>query len=80
MRVRARVAAQTKVLTDVSTKKLMPYHPNAPRNRPPETLRNVPGKRFGLNVTRDSKETYRGSSQACVPLSRTAFKPNLVSV
>lgn len=104
---------QSKVLTSVGVtdKKLCPYYPNAPRNRPPETVRhllgrkrdadagarcvssgsfhfckkatvkhtvslsegmddsilsqltNVPGKRFGLHVTRDSKESYRGSSK-----------------
>lgn len=56
---------QSRVLTSVGVtdKKLCPYYPNAPRNRPPETLTNIPGKRFGLHVTRDSKETYRGSSK-----------------
>jgi len=46
-----------------SNKKLMPYYPNAPRNRPAETMENHPGQRFGLKVTRDTQETYRGSSQ-----------------
>jgi len=44
-------------------KKLMPYYPNAPRNRPAETMDNIPGKRFGFKSTRNSKEAYRGSSQ-----------------
>ena len=29
---------------------------------PATQLQNIPGKRFGLHITRDSKETYRGSS------------------
>lgn len=45
------------------TKKLMPYHPLASRNRPKESMENYTGTRFGLKVTRDSVETYRGSSQ-----------------
>jgi len=44
-------------------KKLMPYYPNAPRNRPAETMENTPGQRFGFKPTRDTKEAYRGSSQ-----------------
>ena len=43
-----------------SQKKLMPYYPNASRNRPKETMENITGTRFGTCST--SIEPYRGSS------------------
>jgi hypothetical protein len=43
-------------------KKLEPYSPNAPRNRPKETLLNVVGNRHKLHPCIKT-ETYRGSSQ-----------------
>lgn len=52
-----------KVGEGTTKKKLMPYHPHASRNRPKESMENYMGKRFGLKVTRDSVESYRGSSQ-----------------
>lgn len=60
---------QSKVLgaaRDVSRcgrKSLMPYDPNAPRNRPRESLRNVPGQRFGpADAEIRKRERYRGAS------------------
>eukprot|EP00217_Crustomastix_stigmatica_P008655 CAMPEP_0183803456 /NCGR_PEP_ID=MMETSP0803_2-20130417/33020_1 /TAXON_ID=195967 /ORGANISM="Crustomastix stigmata, Strain CCMP3273" /LENGTH=196 /DNA_ID=CAMNT_0026048195 /DNA_START=37 /DNA_END=624 /DNA_ORIENTATION=- len=49
--------------TDKANKKLMPYYPNASRNRPAETMENTPGQRFGFKPTRGGAESYRGSSQ-----------------
>ncbi len=43
-----------------SQKKLMPYYPNASRNRPKETMENITGSRFGTQL--NSIEPYRGSS------------------
>eukprot|EP00882_Tetradesmus_deserticola_P016351 GHRQ01017459.1.p1 GENE.GHRQ01017459.1~~GHRQ01017459.1.p1 ORF type:complete len:174 (+),score=48.25 GHRQ01017459.1:1757-2278(+) len=42
-------------------KVLMPYRPDAPRNRPKEILSNIPGKRYGTHPT--SSEHYKGESQ-----------------
>lgn len=60
---------QSKVLgaaRDVSCrgrKSLMPYDPNAPRNRPRESLRSVHGQRFGPACPEQRKrERYRGAS------------------
>mmetsp|Transcript_8215 Transcript_8215/g.27297 ORF Transcript_8215/g.27297 Transcript_8215/m.27297 type:complete len:167 (-) Transcript_8215:821-1321(-) len=51
-------------------KKLMPYYPNAPRNRPAETMENTPGKRFGFKAKGGKEatvtESYRGSSQVAL--------------
>lgn len=38
-----------KVGEQADKKKLMPYHPNASRNRPGETLSNTTGRRFNTN-------------------------------
>lgn len=38
-----------------------PYHPNAIRNRPTETQRNIVGRRYGVHPT--SQERYKGSSE-----------------
>ena len=43
-------------------KKLMPYKPNASRNRPKETMKNTVGRRFGVGSV-SKTESYRGSSQ-----------------
>ncbi|KAA6422401.1 MAG: PF05951 family [Trebouxia sp. A1-2] len=43
-------------------KKLEKYHPNAPRNRPKETMENVVGNRHKLHPC-IKHEKYRGSSQ-----------------
>lgn len=45
-----------------SQKKLMPYYPNASRNRPKETMENITGTRFNTCQSKKSVETYRGSS------------------
>jgi len=61
--------SQSKVLGAVASnarggaKTLMPYTPDAPRNRPVATLRNTIGKRFGPSTsTTRSREPYRGAS------------------
>lgn len=61
--------SQGKVLGAVASnarggaKTLMPYTPDAPRNRPVATLRNTIGKRFGPSTsTTRSREPYRGAS------------------
>ena len=46
-----------------TSKKLMPYYPNASRNRPKETMENTPGQRFGFKASASRHEAYRGSSQ-----------------
>ena len=45
-------------------KALMPYHPDAPRNRPRESVRNTIGRRFGPScaATLRRGERYRGAS------------------
>jgi hypothetical protein len=57
---------QTKVLGAASAtagaKKLMPYAPDAPRNRPKETLTNDIGHRFGPSAVTRRRERYRGAS------------------
>ena len=40
----------------------MPYYPNAQRNRPPETQRNLPKYRFGIPPPLSLYEGYRGQS------------------
>ncbi|MDA9098703.1 hypothetical protein N9L76_07190 [bacterium] len=42
-------------------KKLMPYHPLAPRNRPKAQVQNITGSRFA--VPKGFTEKYRNSSQ-----------------
>ncbi|WIA09036.1 hypothetical protein OEZ85_008450 [Tetradesmus obliquus] len=57
-------------------KVLMPYRPNAPRNRPKETLSNTIGKRYGTHPT--STEHYKGESHVKLsdadPESRKPWK------
>ena len=57
---------QTKVLGAAAAtsgaKKLMPYAPDAPRNRPKETLTNDVGHRFGPSTVTKRRERYRGAS------------------
>jgi hypothetical protein len=45
-------------------KALMPYHPDAPRNRPRESVRNTISRRFGPScaATLRRGERYRGAS------------------
>ncbi|CAK0751284.1 hypothetical protein CVIRNUC_002056 [Coccomyxa viridis] len=53
---------QNKIMHQTSRKKLEPYYPNAPRNRPKETLHTIVGNRFKLHPC-IKHETYRGSSK-----------------
>eukprot|EP00879_Flechtneria_rotunda_P005517 GHRR01005810.1.p1 GENE.GHRR01005810.1~~GHRR01005810.1.p1 ORF type:complete len:180 (+),score=49.49 GHRR01005810.1:523-1062(+) len=59
-------------------KKLMNYHPNAPRNRPKETLSNIIGKRYGVHLTTSTEPHYKGESQVKLqdadPESRKPWK------
>lgn len=50
--------------SDEKRKRLTPYHPNAPRNRPRWTLSNVQGVRFGVpkDMKNHAPERYRGES------------------
>jgi hypothetical protein len=50
-----------KVGEDVGGKKLTPYHPLAPRNRPKGTVENTVGSRFA--VPKGQVEKYRNASQ-----------------
>lgn len=43
-------------------KALMPYAPDAARNRPKHTLTNVIGRRFGPSSETSARESYRGAS------------------
>eukprot|EP00877_Chromochloris_zofingiensis_P000226 jgi/Chrzof1/10203/Cz04g32170.t1 len=58
-------------------KKLMPYQPNAPRNRPKESLRNIIGRRYGPHPTTRT-ERYKGESHVTFhdadPESRKPWK------
>eukprot|EP00775_Hariotina_reticulata_P013721 gene13721-13843_t len=58
-------------------KKLMVYHPDAPRNRPKETLSNIVGKRYGVHSS-TTTERYKGQSQVKLadadPESRKPWK------
>mmetsp|Transcript_37025 Transcript_37025/g.104540 ORF Transcript_37025/g.104540 Transcript_37025/m.104540 type:complete len:183 (+) Transcript_37025:189-737(+) len=47
--------------TGATGKKLMPYYPNASRNRPKETMENIVGKHYQTPTTCKT-ETYRGMS------------------
>ena len=44
-------------------KKLVPYHPLAPRNRPKSQVENVVGSRFA--IPKGFAEKYRNSSRVC---------------
>uniref|UniRef100_A0A061SFA7 Uncharacterized protein n=1 Tax=Tetraselmis sp. GSL018 TaxID=582737 RepID=A0A061SFA7_9CHLO len=46
-------------------KKLAPYHPNASRNRPKETMENVVGRKYQPPITCKT-ETYRGMSHITI--------------
>lgn len=55
----SRAAAES---TDVRRKRLMPFRPWAPRNRPKECQTNVVGRRYGVHASTRG-ERYKGESQ-----------------
>ena len=51
--------------TSTKTKKLMPYHPQASRNRPKESMENTTGKRFGRAGTLFCWNGWSGCWNGC---------------
>jgi len=70
---------------ETNTKKLMPYHPNASRNRPGETLSNTVGRRFLANRNVSQVVLRDGDPDSlCAPMTTSKvyseYKLNVVGM